>query len=232
MEASLNNAAEDRAASREEKERLMQREEQDGKVDDEDDDDLESDEENSLEEECNVEGLDGQQELDDNEDEVVIKKTRFRQLQDLKEQTKLVPEENQQQKQLDFLMKQSEIFSHFLSEGDESIQSTGNGVGNGHTNSSSNGKTKKASANSRMRLSEEVEDKYLMKISQTKSRVVRLMGQPASIVGGTMRPYQIEGLNWMIRLHENGINGILADEMGLGILPPTYLNTYMHTSSF
>jgi SNF2 family DNA or RNA helicase len=32
------------------------------------------------------------------------------------------------------------------------------------------------------------------------------------------RPYQLEGLNWMIRLTENGINGILADEMGLGML--------------
>lgn len=31
-----------------------------------------------------------------------------------------------------------------------------------------------------------------------------------------MRPYQLEGLNWMIKLQENGINGILADEMGLG----------------
>lgn len=31
------------------------------------------------------------------------------------------------------------------------------------------------------------------------------------------RPYQLEGLNWMIRLTENGINGILADEMGLGM---------------
>lgn len=30
------------------------------------------------------------------------------------------------------------------------------------------------------------------------------------------RSYQLEGLNWMIRLQENGINGILADEMGLG----------------
>lgn len=28
-----------------------------------------------------------------------------------------------------------------------------------------------------------------------------------------MRDYQIRGLNWMISLHENGINGILADEM-------------------
>lgn len=31
-----------------------------------------------------------------------------------------------------------------------------------------------------------------------------------------MRDYQLEGLNWMIKLYDNGINGILADEMGLG----------------
>lgn len=31
-----------------------------------------------------------------------------------------------------------------------------------------------------------------------------------------MRDYQIRGLNWMVSLYENGINGILADEMGLG----------------
>lgn len=31
-----------------------------------------------------------------------------------------------------------------------------------------------------------------------------------------MRSYQIQGLNWMVSLHHNGLNGILADEMGLG----------------
>eukprot|EP00808_Paulinella_micropora_P029209 g58154.t1 len=31
-----------------------------------------------------------------------------------------------------------------------------------------------------------------------------------------MRHYQLEALNWMIRLHDGKINGILADEMGLG----------------
>ena len=31
-----------------------------------------------------------------------------------------------------------------------------------------------------------------------------------------MREYQLAGLNWLIRLYDNGINGILADEMGLG----------------
>lgn len=28
-----------------------------------------------------------------------------------------------------------------------------------------------------------------------------------------MRPYQIQGLNWLISLYEHRINGILADEM-------------------
>ena len=40
-----------------------------------------------------------------------------------------------------------------------------------------------------------------------------LTTQPTCIKGGEMRPYQLEGLNWMIRLVENGINGILADGM-------------------
>lgn len=34
-------------------------------------------------------------------------------------------------------------------------------------------------------------------------------------IQGKMRDYQLAGLNWLIRLYENGINGILADEMVL-----------------
>ncbi|KAF2014304.1 ISWI chromatin-remodeling complex ATPase ISW2 [Aaosphaeria arxii CBS 175.79] len=40
--------------------------------------------------------------------------------------------------------------------------------------------------------------------------------QPRLVTGGTMRSYQLEGLEWMLSLYNNGINGILADEMGLG----------------
>ena len=40
--------------------------------------------------------------------------------------------------------------------------------------------------------------------------------QPSIITGTTLREYQLQGLNWMIHLYDNGINGILADEMGLG----------------
>uniref|UniRef100_A0A3Q3JD04 Proliferation-associated SNF2-like protein n=1 Tax=Monopterus albus TaxID=43700 RepID=A0A3Q3JD04_MONAL len=40
--------------------------------------------------------------------------------------------------------------------------------------------------------------------------------QPRLFTGGVMRWYQIEGIEWLRMLWENGINGILADEMGLG----------------
>ena len=38
----------------------------------------------------------------------------------------------------------------------------------------------------------------------------------SQVIHGTMRSYQIQGLNWMVSLHHNGLNGILADEMSLG----------------
>ena len=41
----------------------------------------------------------------------------------------------------------------------------------------------------------------------------RLTVQPSCIKFGQMREYQLQGLNWLIHLYDNGINGILADEM-------------------
>ncbi|KAF4548129.1 Chromatin structure-remodeling complex subunit snf21-like protein [Elsinoe fawcettii] len=40
--------------------------------------------------------------------------------------------------------------------------------------------------------------------------------QSTNLVGGTLKEYQIKGLQWMISLYNNNLNGILADEMGLG----------------
>lgn len=39
---------------------------------------------------------------------------------------------------------------------------------------------------------------------------------PRTLTGGTLRPYQLDGIRWLCNLYENGLNGILADEMGLG----------------
>ncbi len=42
-------------------------------------------------------------------------------------------------------------------------------------------------------------------------------GQPTYIKGGQMKPYQIEGVAFLISLHDTGmLGGILGDEMGLG----------------
>ncbi|KAI8619340.1 SNF2 family N-terminal domain-containing protein [Chytriomyces sp. MP71] len=40
--------------------------------------------------------------------------------------------------------------------------------------------------------------------------------QPSLVTGCVMREYQIVGMEWLISLWEQGLNGILADEMGLG----------------
>lgn len=40
--------------------------------------------------------------------------------------------------------------------------------------------------------------------------------QPKNIEGGTLKSYQIIGLQWLVSLYNNNLHGILADEMGLG----------------
>lgn len=40
--------------------------------------------------------------------------------------------------------------------------------------------------------------------------------QPKLLSGAEMRDYQLDGLDFLVSLYENGLNGILADEMGLG----------------
>ena len=50
----------------------------------------------------------------------------------------------------------------------------------------------------------------LVKESSTEDRP-----QP-KIFRGTLKQYQLKGMNWLLNLYDQGINGILADEMGLG----------------
>jgi SNF2 family DNA or RNA helicase len=54
------------------------------------------------------------------------------------------------------------------------------------------------------------------------SEKVFSFAQPALVTGATLRDYQLAGVQWMISLYENGLNGILADEMGLGKVGTTW----------
>ncbi|XP_053188446.1 lymphoid-specific helicase [Scomber japonicus] len=68
------------------------------------------------------------------------------------------------------------------------------------------------------RLSEAVRDsaKHLLHPDRKVNGQPVPAQQPQLFTGGVMRWYQIEGIEWLRMLWENGINGILADEMGLG----------------
>uniref|UniRef100_A0A915LJL4 Uncharacterized protein n=1 Tax=Meloidogyne javanica TaxID=6303 RepID=A0A915LJL4_MELJA len=69
----------------------------------------------------------------------------------------------------------------------------------------------------RHRMTEKEEDEQLLQQSAlTSGSTFVFENTPPYIKNGEMRDYQIRGLNWLIQLQHNGINGILADEMGLG----------------
>ncbi|XP_072967210.1 ATP-dependent helicase BRM [Typha angustifolia] len=56
-------------------------------------------------------------------------------------------------------------------------------------------------------------NKYYNLAHAVNERVIR---QPSMLRCGTLRDYQLVGLQWMLSLYNNKLNGILADEMGLG----------------
>jgi ATP-dependent helicase STH1/SNF2 len=41
----------------------------------------------------------------------------------------------------------------------------------------------------------------------------KVMKQPGILIGGQLKDYQLKGLQWMVSLYNNKLNGILADEM-------------------
>lgn len=104
-----------------------------------------------------------------------------------------------------YLLGKSEVFGHFLA-GTMAAQNQ-----RGKKNNKFGGR------GGGMRMTEAEEDTQLMRTAQSKRSVVRVEKQP-SLLSPTckMHDYQLEGLNWLIKLHDHGINGILADEMGLG----------------
>ncbi|XP_017602925.1 ISWI chromatin-remodeling complex ATPase CHR11 isoform X2 [Gossypium arboreum] len=113
---------------------------------------------------------------------------------------------------LKYLLQQTELFAHFA-KGDQS----------------SSQKKVKGRGRHASKVTEEEEDEECLKEEEDGlSGNTRLVAQP-SCIQGKMRDYQLAGLNWLIRLYENGINGILADEMGLGkTLQTISLMGYLH----
>ncbi|XP_005102157.1 SWI/SNF-related matrix-associated actin-dependent regulator of chromatin subfamily A member 5 [Aplysia californica] len=121
-----------------------------------------------------------------------------------------------------FLLQQTELFAHFMQTG---AQAGGGGPtsplkmkGRPRLHKHQDEKSKLVAAGDhRHRRTEEEEDEELLSEAKKSGNVLlRFEASPSYIKTGDMRDYQVRGLNWMISLYENGINGILADEMGLG----------------
>jgi ATP-dependent helicase STH1/SNF2 len=51
----------------------------------------------------------------------------------------------------------------------------------------------------------------------------KVTAQASLLSGGTLKDYQIKGLQWMISLYNNRLNGILADEMVSCLFPRKYI---------
>ncbi|XP_037087225.1 SWI/SNF-related matrix-associated actin-dependent regulator of chromatin subfamily A member 5-like [Pollicipes pollicipes] len=122
--------------------------------------------------------------------------------------------EKDRSKRFDFLLKQTEIFAHFMSTAGRHKPSSPLKVKPGRPKKV---QTEVADGDHRHRMTEQDEDEELLaEAGKGTKAIVRFDESPHYIKGGKLRDYQVRGLNWMIGLYENGINGILADEMGLG----------------
>ncbi|KAJ8686508.1 hypothetical protein QAD02_022302 [Eretmocerus hayati] len=166
----------------------------------------------------------------------VERETRKRLEKEAEEQRKLdveLIEAKRQQRKLNFLITQTELYAHFMSR-----------------------KLGKASPEEQLRILNQLDeeknprlaglddyDSEIMKqkakknamdafdTEKSKSRQfdpstnqeLRLCDTPEtlehpqpSIFKGSLKGYQLKGMNWLANLYDQGISGILADEMGLG----------------
>ena len=117
-----------------------------------------------------------------------------------KQHRKLDREEAKKANQrLEYLLKQSSIFAKLQGPGQHKQQAGGKKESPGksrahHQNDKGDGE------NGEGEDEEEMENEEHVFLTQ----------QPSCIKFGSLKPYQLEALNWMIHLSEKGLNGILA----------------------
>jgi len=157
--------------------------------------------------------------------------------QDIKEvQKRIIDKENEQfseelEKQkvarLKFLLEQTTLYSTFLSQklqsAAEEVKQHETSPENGDIPSlddgdavNGNGKKRKSAAKANGKVKKgKTEGQKIPNMNNGVSSITPGI-QPKLLSGGVLRNYQQQGVEWMISLYENGLNGILADEMGLG----------------
>ncbi|XP_055296600.1 chromatin-remodeling complex ATPase chain Iswi-like [Sitodiplosis mosellana] len=112
--------------------------------------------------------------------------------------------ESKRDSRLEYLLKRAELFSHFVTNGTKAK----NAGKKGHRN--------KESAEIKPKRLKKEDGSFELPVSDRDEVKLMQYDKTPDYIDGEMRDYQINGLNWLIKLCENGINGILGDEMGLG----------------
>uniref|UniRef100_A0A0C9S052 Chromatin-remodeling ATPase INO80 n=1 Tax=Fopius arisanus TaxID=64838 RepID=A0A0C9S052_9HYME len=168
----------------------------------------------------------------------VERETRRRLEKEAEEQRKMdveLIEAKRQQRKLNFLITQTELYAHFMSKKlakvapEEQLRILNqldeekNPRLVGIDDYDSEAMKQKAKKNAMEAFDNERARTKLFDTSASASPELRLCDTPEnlehpqpSIFKGNLKGYQLKGMNWLANLYDQGISGILADEMGLG----------------
>jgi SNF2 family DNA or RNA helicase len=153
------------------------------------------------------------------EDEALLPAPKLLQLSPslLQEKTQSLKAKGQQ---LDLLLLKAESYSHFILENqrrsqaaeiqrssDLAMMSPAAGKRKTTKSPSKSSKKTKGKKDSDSRSAEAELEAY---DTATTANSSGGFCQPSNLVGGTLMPYQLEGLQWLLSLWENGLSGILA----------------------
>ncbi|CAG4960273.1 unnamed protein product [Colias eurytheme] len=161
------------------------------------------------------------------------RETRRRMEREAEEQRKMdveLMEAKRQRRKLNFLITQTELYAHFMQrklnttdEGDSGADRILRQLDEDRDprlaaidNYDSEAMKARASRNAREAFRADRARTLALDAATGGERSERRDHDQPAIFRGTLKGYQLKGMNWLANLYDQGISGILADEMGLG----------------
>lgn len=151
-----------------------------------------------------------------------LKKKRDKAEKEIKKKQDEERESMMQKKRLEFIMRKSEIYTHFMAK-KLGVADAAKNEPKGDVEIDEKEAEKavmdmiknKEKEKKLYNIPEKVDKSDEIRLDTVDTSMSTVFKQPASFKG-KLKEYQIKGLRWLDSLYQQGINGILADEMGLG----------------